>query len=93
MELGEKSRIKRRSDIVFGAIESDIVMTDLDAGMYYSLNETGARLWSMIAEPLTLGEVCDALAEEYGVDRSRCLQEVVRFAEELRRRSLLEVES
>jgi hypothetical protein len=38
--------------------------------MHYGLEEVGARIWELIAEPRTVGEICDTLLDEYESSRT-----------------------
>src|SRR6266851_3148762 len=48
-------------------LAGEAVVLDFKSGMYYGLDEVGASIWKLIAEPRTVGEICDALVAEYEV--------------------------
>ncbi len=56
--------------------DGELVVLSLEDGMYYGLNEVGARVWALIEEPLTVREVQARLVEEFRVDPDRCSREV-----------------
>jgi len=69
----------------------DAVILDLKKGIYYGLDEVGARVWSLIKEPRRVSEVLDALVEEYDVDRHRCECDVLDLLRDLKGRELIEI--
>ena len=51
--------------------------------MHYGLEEVGARIWELIAEPRTVGEICDTLLDEYEVEPDVCERDVIALLGEL----------
>jgi hypothetical protein len=47
------------------------VLLHLTSGKYYSLNKVGARVWALLAEPVSIAQICDVLSTEYAVERAR----------------------
>jgi coenzyme PQQ synthesis protein D (PqqD) len=60
---------------------------------YYGLNPVGARVWSLIQEPRTVGEVCTAIMSEYDVEPTRCERDVVDLLRKLGDERLIEMRS
>lgn len=69
----------------------DAVILDLKKGIYYGLDEVGARVWTLIKEPRRVSEILDALIEEYDVDRDRCESDVMDLLRDLQGRELIEI--
>ena len=69
----------------------EAVILDLSGGVYYGLDEVGARVWASIQAPRTVSDVCEALLEEYDVERPRCESDLLILLQELRARNLIEV--
>jgi hypothetical protein len=61
----------------------EVVLLHLGAKSYYSLNQTGSRIWQMSAERRTLGEISDGLQEEFDVTPEVAWQSTVDLVEEL----------
>ncbi|MBE0592473.1 MAG: HPr-rel-A system PqqD family peptide chaperone [Gemmatimonadales bacterium] len=72
-------------------LEDEIVVLDVQEGAYYVLNEVGARIWAMIQEPRTVDEIIRALLEEYDVEETQGVHEVVRLLQDLANRGLVDV--
>jgi hypothetical protein len=72
-------------------LDSEAVILDLDQGIYFGLNEVGARVWELIQEPRSLAEIRDVLREEYEVEAEECERDLQRIVAELAARGLAEV--
>jgi hypothetical protein len=62
-----------------------------DAGLYFGLNQVGARVWELVQQPVRVSEICAALCEEYEVEPARCQQDVLALLSELHTKGLLDV--
>ncbi len=69
----------------------EAAILDLEGGVYYGLDEVGARIWEMIQEPRPASEVRDALIEEYDVEPDRCERDLLALLERLAEERLIEV--
>jgi len=79
---------ERQLSSVFG---DEAVVLGLDRGVYYGLDEVGARIWKMVQEPTSVTAICDAIVEEFDVESDRCEQDVISLLVDLRKESLVEV--
>jgi len=53
-------------------LAGEAAVLDFKSGMYYGLDEVGARIWKLIAELRTVGEICDVILAEYDVEPDVC---------------------
>jgi hypothetical protein len=89
-------QISRSSVVVAceGNISCDLAgeaaLLDFKSGIYYGLDEIGARIWKLIAEPRSVGEICDAIVAEYDVAAQVCEHDVIALLGELAARGLVE---
>ena len=78
-----------------GQVSADLadgsVILNLKDGVYYGLNGVGGRIWSLIQEPRRLGDLCDALLEEYDVEPDCCEHELFALIQRLIDEGLVEV--
>jgi hypothetical protein len=84
---------RRGSAHVETEFADQVLMMSLDQGKYYAVAATGKRIWDLLADPMALGEVCDALEAEFDVSPEVCRNEVLAFAEHLLRNGLIEIGS
>ena len=71
----------------------DAVLLHLGRKTYYSLNETGARIWRLLGEGLTLDEISQGLEAESDVTLEHAQQCVIVLANELRAEELLNLDT
>jgi hypothetical protein len=83
MHLHASSTVQRSRDIPFSQLDDDLLAIDPNAGCCYALNETAGRVWELIATPTPVQAVCDQLRQEFDVDESACLEEVLALLQEL----------
>lgn len=82
-------RVSVPAQVMDRSVGDETVILDLESGTYYGLDPVGARMWELLAEGKTLGEVCDALLEEYDVERQRLEEDILNLAGELAEKGLI----
>ena len=89
MLLMEQERI-RPSPAVRASISGDgLILLDIDGGMVLSSNAVGARIWQLIEQQHTTGEIARQLADDYVVPVDRALRDVQTFVADLMARGLV----
>ena len=61
--------------------------------VYYGLNPVGARVWNLLQQARTVGELRDTLLDEYDVDATRCETDLLELLEKMRSEGLIQVMS
>jgi hypothetical protein len=87
-----------RPDSVVRAVDSqvssrlgdEVAILELDQGVYFGLNNTGAFLWNLMQEPVRVNEMHAALVEEFEVDVDTAEKDLLRVLGELRDAGLIE---
>ena len=86
------TRVARRDDVLASKLDGETVLFDVAAGNYYAYDAMGSRIWDLLAEPQTVGQICQALTREFAVDAERCEREVLSFLSDLSAHGLLQHE-
>lgn len=73
-------------------LSGDVVILHLKDGIYYELNETGARVWELIQQPRSLQAVVDTLVREYDVDSSQLEADLLTLLNDMAGHGLIEIE-
>jgi hypothetical protein len=77
--------------VVFTRLDAtEAVLLHLETKRYYSLNETGARVWELMQEGRTLAGMAEAFQAEYTVDSAPAMAAILAFVEELSQEGLLQ---
>jgi hypothetical protein len=77
------------SAVAWREVDGDIVVIDLKASQYLTLNAVGRFLWLRLAHGADETSLADALAAEASLDRARARSDVAAFVQDLRTRKFL----
>ena len=78
-------------DQVSCELDGEAVILNLKKGAYYGLDEVGATIWSLLAEPVAVSKILETLLERYEVERGRCLDDLLALLAELHERGLIRI--
>jgi hypothetical protein len=80
-----------------GQVSSDfgeeVAILDFKAGVYYGLDDVGARVWQLVQEPNEVREIRNALVEEYEVEPDRCERDLIALLRKLVGEELIEIKN
>jgi hypothetical protein len=87
------SRVRIPEGILSNLLEDELVLLNLNTGVYFSLDPVGTRIWQLIQSDRTysLRTVLETLLSEYDVDNARCAHELLDLVSRLQENQLLEV--
>ncbi len=88
----ETDRVRQADRVAARVVGGKAVVVVVDRGKLHTLNATGTFAWER-CDGRTVGELADALAEAWGIDRTQALSDVRRFVEELAAAGALLVEA
>jgi hypothetical protein len=83
-------RVSVPAQVMDRSVGDETVILDLESGTYYGLDPVGARMWQLLGEGKSLGEVCEIMLEEYDVARERLEEDLLKLAEELANNGLVD---
>ena len=87
--LSMNERLAPDRDVVDTRLGEEVALLHLESRTYYSLNASGARIWSGIKAGHTLGTICDGLQQAYAVDARRAERSVSELAQALLEQGLV----
>lgn len=87
--ISEMTRVVRNESLPTGEVDGELVALDLERGHCFGMDAIGSAIWSLAAEPLSVGALADRLTEQYEVDRDRCLADIQPFVGDLIEEGLL----
>jgi hypothetical protein len=67
------------------------VLLHLTSGIYYSLDDVGARIRTLVEEPCSPGRIAETILSEYNVAPERCQRDVLAFLHQLADNGLVEL--
>jgi hypothetical protein len=75
---------------VSSRLSDEVAILELDQGVHFGLNNTGAFLWNLMQQPVRVNEMRAALVEEFEVDVETVEKDLLRVLGELRDAGLIE---
>jgi hypothetical protein len=90
-KLSEHSIVIAIKEQVSSDLGGEVAILDLNAGMYYGLDEVGARVWELVQEPRAVSELQTSIVEEYEVEPVRAKRDVLSLLQQMADQGLVEV--
>ncbi len=89
--LSSHSIVMASPEQVSCPLGDESAILNLKNSVYYGLNSVGARVWELLRQPKSVGEIRDALLEEFEVEAERCERDLLDLLEKMRSEGLVEV--
>lgn len=90
MASGEDAAWVASDKVVAADLGEGLALLNLSTNEYFSLNEVGAFVWSVLQTPKARGAIVRAVMEVYEVAESACAADVDLLLEELKNAALAE---
>lgn len=91
--MRETPQYRPHSDVVSTQLdEEESVLLSLETQQYYSLNETGSRIWDLLSADRTVPEIAEAISNEWEIGPDEAANYVRSFLEDLYEEGLVEKE-
>jgi hypothetical protein len=90
--ISESSTVVAVKHQVSSDLGGEVAILDLDAGMYYGMDEVGARIWELVQEPRLVEEIQAVILDEYEVDPATGKRDVLVLLQQLTDNGLVEVQ-
>jgi hypothetical protein len=83
-------RYRPTADALFATLSDGAVVLDIQTKKYFSLNDTGARVWALIRDGIAIDDIISVLLDEYNVSRATACDAVTSLVESLATEKLIE---
>jgi hypothetical protein len=90
-ELHESSVVAAAPNHLSADLDRKAVVLGLDRGLYYGLDRVGSRIWSLVQEPISVGEICSKITSEYDVEQERFMRDLEAFLADLIHEGMIEL--
>jgi len=71
-------------------LDGETVLLNLDTGIYFGLDAVGTDMWQAIRATKALGEAVEAMCDQYAADQTQVQDDLLRLANEMLRKGLLQ---
>jgi Coenzyme PQQ synthesis protein D (PqqD) len=85
------SLVVREQGVLASTLDQAVTILGENPDEFFQLDAVGKRIWELLADPLSVGSLCETLAEEFEVDLTSCQRDVLGFLEQLRAKNLIQV--
>tara|TARA_R110002167_G_scaffold81044_3_gene222176 strand:- start:615 stop:890 length:276 start_codon:yes stop_codon:yes gene_type:complete len=89
--INETSIIQRNDGIVETEIDGELVMMSIENGAYYGLDSIAKRIWQLIETPSSVESICNKVLQEYEVEKSQCLHELLEFLNAMAKQNVIKL--
>ena len=89
--ISPESIVFASKDQISCDLAGEAAILELKSGTYFGLDEVGAVVWNLIAQPCRVTEIRDVLLERYDVEADRCSRELIDLLCALHERGLIQV--
>lgn len=79
MSLPDSLAVRAASQQVSYPLADGAVILGLHDGVYYTVNQVGALIWTLLAQPRTIAELRAAVLAAYDVTREVCDADIEHF--------------
>ena len=77
--------------IISAPMDDELVMFNLERGMYYGLDDIASHIWQRLAEPISVTDLSEELLKEFDIDRETCQRETLELLNWLYQQDLIKI--
>lgn len=90
-QISLSSMISRSGNQVSTELDDETVLMSIEQGQYFSMDGILSKIWTLVETPVKVSALCDALLEEYEVEREQCEKDVLDVLKELADEELIQI--
>ncbi|HEV8384289.1 MAG TPA: PqqD family peptide modification chaperone [Candidatus Acidoferrales bacterium] len=90
--MQKSSRIVARKGHLATDLGNETVIFNTQYEKYYGLNDVGTRVWALIQQPRTVGEIVKIVTQEYDVEPARFERDLTKLLQDLESAKLIEIQ-
>lgn len=95
--MNSSTKIDLNSDISVSSSQAssellgEVVILELESGVYYGLNETGSLIWNLLQSGKSLVEIQELILSEYDIEPEQCTQYILKLVKKLAAKGLVKL--
>jgi len=74
-------------------LDGEVVILNMNDDVYYGLDQVGGRIWNLVQDPITFGEIIQTLLEEFDVEFQQCSEDVLALLKDMLSKGLIELQN
>lgn len=89
--LDRASLIRRNDSVLSTEVDGEMVMMDVEQGVYFGLDAIGTDIWHRLATPATPADLAEALAGDYEAEVETIERDLLALLAQMAERGLISV--
>ena len=86
-----KTFVRAAPETLVANVDNEIALLSLPVGRYFGLNMSGACVWEMIQQPITVENLLSRMLQRFDVEESTCQCDLLELLERMNAAGLIEV--
>ncbi len=86
----ENQKWRHAKHVAWRKVSDEAVILDMDTAVYYSLPDTGARIWELIGQGKSLQEIIQIMVEEYDATEREVRKDVEELILKFQKEKIIE---
>ena len=91
MKLTNENQIRLSPEVVFQEVSGEMVLLDLNSEQYFGLDEVGTRVWELLKDEGSYGQLVERMLAEYDVTESELRKDLEALFSGLHKEGLVTV--
>jgi hypothetical protein len=91
--IDDRLTITRNDQLMSAPVDDDLVFLNPATNSYVALDAIGRRIWDLLQQPSTLGDLISTVTATFDGDRGTIAEEVRAFVRELETEGMVRVET
>lgn len=88
--LDHTTRLKQAADVLATEVNGEMVMMDVEKGVYFGLDAIGTDIWKRLEVPVTAAELTDMLSRDYDAEPAVIERDVLALLSSMAEQGLVE---
>lgn len=89
--LSSQTMVMASQEQISCDLGEEAAILGMRSGVYYGLNPIGARVWNLLQQPRSVGEIRDAIVGEYDVTAEYFEPDLIKLLQQMLREGLVEL--
>ena len=87
--IEENATLARATSLMSSAVEGNLVILNIENGLYHSLNPMASWIWMQLESPIQVSRILEALINEYAVERAQAATDLIAVLERFHEQGLI----
>jgi hypothetical protein len=83
--------ISRNPDLLMAQLDDEVALMSIEQGSYFGLKNTSRRIWELLEQPKSVGELLALLTLEYSAPQDQILADVGPFLKKMSDKGLVSI--